>query len=138
MAIISSFDALNASQKEEMIASLAVFLVGSSTEESSALTADKLQAVATAAGCTLSSPVAALFASVAAKVPGGVQSYQLPPGGGGGGGGGGGAASSGGGGTAAEAAKPEEKEEEEEMDLGGGMDMFGGEEGGGGGGGGDY
>lgn len=137
MAIITSLDALNASQKEELVASLAVFLVGSTAEGSSEMSADALLKVAAAAGCTLSGPVATLFSSVASKVPGGkVEVYKAPPGGGGGGGGGGAASGGGGGGAAAEEAKPEEKEEEEEMDLGGGMDMFGAEEGGGGGG--DY
>jgi ribosomal protein L12E/L44/L45/RPP1/RPP2 len=131
-SIPTSLDGLNDIQKEEMIASLAVFLVGSAAGDEAEMSAEKLQAVATAAGCSLSAPMATLFSSVASKVKGGVESYKSAPGGGGGGGGGGGAAAGGGGAAAAEE-KPEEKEEEEEMDLGGGMDMFGGDEGGGGG-----
>ena len=155
MAITSSLDTLSAGQKEELIASLAVLLVGSNgnkaaakptegddedgADESAApvtMSMESIQAVAGAAGCTVSASVAQLFAQVATVVPGGVAAYCMSPGGGGGGGGGGGASGGDTGGAAAAEAKPEEKEEEEEMDLGGGMDMFGGEEGGGGGG--DY
>ena len=152
MAIATSLDSLSAGQKEELIASLAVLLVGSNGNKAAAAPApaddedgadesaapvtmsmESIQAVATAAGCTVSASVAKLFAQIATVVPGGVSTYCMSPGGGGGGGG-----ASGGGGAdgAAAEAKPEEKEEEEEMDLGGGMDMFGGDEGGGGGG--DY
>lgn len=132
-SIPNSLDGLNDIQKEEMIASLAVFLVGSAAGDEAEMTAEKLQAVASSAGCSLSAPMATLFSSVASKVKGGVESYKSAPGGGGGGGGAAAAAGGGGGGAAAAAEKPEEKEEEEEMDLGGGMDMFGGDEGGGGG-----
>jgi ribosomal protein L12E/L44/L45/RPP1/RPP2 len=127
MAITSLAD-FTATQKEEMVASLACLLVGSSAaggEEG--VTAEKLQAVADAAGCSLTGVTATLFAGVVAQSTQGVESYMPAPGGGGGGGGGSG---SGGGGAAP--VKEEEKEEEEEMDLGGGMDMFGGEEPGGG------
>lgn len=127
---ISSLEGLSATQKDELVASLATLLVGSAAEPE--ITADKLQSVATAAGCSLSASMATLFASTVKDI----SKYMASPGGGGGGGGGG-SGGGGGGGAAAEAAKEEEKEEEEEMDLGGGMDMFGGEEGGGGGGG-DY
>ena len=81
MSIVSNLDSLSACQKEEMVASLAVLLVGNND-----LSAEKLQAVATAAGCELSAPIATLFTSVASKCPGGVIKYQAPPGGGGGGG----------------------------------------------------
>lgn len=158
MAIATSLDTLSAGQKEELIASLAVLLVGSNGNKAAAapepegddeegadesagpvtMSMESIQAVASAAGCTVSASVAKLFAQIATVVPGGVAAYCMSPGGGGGGsgGGGGGASGSDGAGAAAAEAKPEEKEEEEEMDLGGGMDMFGGDDGGGGGG--DY
>ena len=157
MAIATSLETLSANQKEELIASLAVLLVGSNGNKAAAKAApvegddeegadestgpvtmsmESIQAVASAAGCTVSPSVAKLFAQIATVVPGGVAAYCMSPGGGGGGGGGGGASGGDGAGAAAAEAKPEEKEEEEEMDLGGGMDMFGGDEGGGGGG--DY
>jgi len=127
--MIKSLSELSDLQKEDLVASLATLLVGSS---GSGITADALQAVATASGNTLSPALATLYSSVASKCPGGVKAYMAPPGGGGGGGGGAPAA---GGGAAAAAAvvEKEEEKEEEEMDLGGGMDMFGGDEGGGGG-----
>ena len=155
MAIATSLETLSAGQKEELIASLAVLLVGSNGNKAAAAPApaddeegadevaapvtmsmESIQAVASAAGCTVSPSVAKLFAQIVTVVPGGVAAYCMSPGGGGGGGGGGAAAGGDGAGAAAAEAKPEEKEEEEEMDLGGGMDMFGGDEGGGGGG--DY
>ena len=112
MAIPTNLDELTPGQKEEMIASLAVLLVGSHAEPE--MNAEKLQAVATAAGCSLSAPLASLFASVASKTNV-KESYCVGPGGGGGGGGGGGAAAS------SSAAAPEaEPEEEEEAEIGGG------------------
>jgi ribosomal protein L12E/L44/L45/RPP1/RPP2 len=101
---------------------LATLLVGSASEPE--LTADKLQAVASASGNTLSPAMATLFASTVQEV----KPYVMSPGGGGGGGGGGASPAAGGGGAAAPA--KEEEKEEEEMDLAGGMDMFGGEAGG--------
>lgn len=122
----TSLTDLSDSQKEELIASLSALVVGSSGSE---VTADKLQAVATASGNSLSGSWATMFASVV-NMAGGIDRFCAAPGAGGGGGRGGGG---GGAGAGAEEAKVEEKEEEEEeeMDLGGGMDMFGGDEGGG-------
>lgn len=85
MGIPSSLDALSAAQKEELIASLAVLLVGSADEPE--MSSEKLQAVATAAGCSLPAPMASLFASVASATNV-KESYYVGPGGGGGGGGG--------------------------------------------------
>ena len=110
MGIPTNLDELTAGQKEEMIASLAVLLVGSAGEPE--MSSEKLQAVATAAGCSLPAPLASLFASVASKTKV-KESYCMGPGGGGGGGGGGGAA-------AAAAAPEAEPEEEEEAEIGGG------------------
>mmetsp|Transcript_37642 Transcript_37642/g.55445 ORF Transcript_37642/g.55445 Transcript_37642/m.55445 type:complete len:128 (-) Transcript_37642:42-425(-) len=121
MAIESLTD-LSGAQKEELVASLSSIIVAS-VESEDTISSDKLQAVATASGNSLSGLWAALFASVVDKA-GGVDKFCAAPGSGGGGGGGGGD----GGDAAAEEAVEEEKEEEEEMDLGGGMDMFGGEE----------
>jgi large subunit ribosomal protein LP1 len=129
--MISSLTDLTASQKEQLVASLATLLVGDNE-----LSADKLGQVATASGNTLSPSLATLFSSVAGCAPGGVHAaYVMAPGGGGGGSGGGAAAATS---RDAPAAAAEEKEEEEEVDMGGGMDMFGGGEEEGGGGGGDY
>jgi len=125
MSVPSSFDELSEHQKSEMVASLAVLLVGSAEEPE--MSSEKLQAVATAAGCSLSAPLASLFASVASATDV-KKNYIVGPGGGGGSGGGGGG---GGGAAAAEEAKVEE-EEEEEAEIGGGVDMFGGGDGGGG------
>jgi hypothetical protein len=120
---------MTASQTDQMVASLAALLVGSAPSDEG-VTAEKLVAVAESAGCSLSSGLATLFASVVTKAPEGVESFMAAPGGGGGGGGSGGG---GGDADAPAAAKEEEKPEEEEMDMGGGMDMFGAEEGEGGG-----
>jgi ribosomal protein L12E/L44/L45/RPP1/RPP2 len=126
---ITNLSELTAAQKEEVVASLAALMVGSSASDEG-ITADKLVAVAESAGCSLSAGTAKLFTLVCTTAPDGIGSFTSGPGGGGGGGGGGGD-----GGDAAEA-KEEEKEVEEEMDMGGGMDMFGGDEAEGGGG--DY
>lgn len=127
--MITSLDALTPIQKEELVASLATLLVGSSSTD--AISAELLQAVATASGNTLSPALATLYSSVASKCPGGVKTYLAPPGGGGGGGGGSGGAGADAGGAAA-AAAPVEEEKEEEMEAPA-VDMFGS-----GGGGGDY
>jgi ribosomal protein L12E/L44/L45/RPP1/RPP2 len=127
MTIPTSLDDLSDSQKEEMVASLAVLLVGKGEGE---MTAESVQAVATAAGCSVSPVIASLFARVAASAEGGVDAYMPGPGGGGGGGGGGGAAAGGGGGGAAEAAQEAKQEEEEEEMAAPAVDMFGGDEGG--------
>lgn len=120
--VLTSLDGLSGSQKEDLVASLSGLIVGTTDE----VTAEKLQAVATASGNSIGAPMAALFAKVLTSAEKGVESYTPGPGGGGGGGGGGDAA----GGDAAEAVK--EEEEEEEAPIGGG-DMFGGDDGGGGG-----
>ena len=85
--MITSFADLSDGQKEEMVASLAVLLVGYGEGD---VDGDKLVAIAEASGNTLSSGIASLFASVASKAPKGItESYMPSPGGGGGGGGGG-------------------------------------------------
>ena len=117
---VSSLTDLSASQKEDLVASLASIVVGSTDGE---MSADALSAVAKEAGCDLSGAMASLFASVVEK-SGGLEKFTLAPGGGGGGGGGGGS----GGGGAAEA-EAEEEPEEEEMEAPA-VDMFGGDDGG--------
>jgi ribosomal protein L12E/L44/L45/RPP1/RPP2 len=121
---ITNLSEMTDSQKEEMVASLSALLVGNSAGDEG-MTADKLVAVADAAGCKLSTGLAKLFTLVVSTSPAGIDTFCGAPGSGGGGGGGGGGD--------APAAKEEEKEEEEEMDMGGGMDMFGGDEAEGGG-----
>jgi len=116
MGIVSNLDELSGVQKEEMIASLSVLLVGSAGEPE--MSSEKLQAVATAAGCSLSAPLASLFASVASSTEV-KKNYCVGPGGGGGGGGGGGAPAAGG--AAPAAAAKEEEPEEEAPAMGGGM-----------------
>jgi large subunit ribosomal protein LP1 len=122
----TSLSDLDDNTKQEFVASLSALIVGKTGDVSG----EKLEAVATASGNTLSAAYASLWASVLESA-GGIDKYCAGPGSGGGDGGG--AAS---GAAAAVEEKEEEKEEEEEMDMGGGMDMFGGDEGGGGGG--DY
>jgi large subunit ribosomal protein LP1 len=121
--VLTSISDLTASQKEELVASLSVLVVGSASDGD--ITAEAVTAVAEASGNTVNGSLAALFSSVATSA-GGIEKFCAAPGAGGGGGGGGAAA---GGDAAAE--EEEEKEEEEEMDIGGGMDMFGGDDGGG-------
>ena len=84
--VVTSIADLTASQKEDLVAGLSGLIVGS-TEE---VTAEKLQAVATASGNSVSAPVAALFAKVLTSAEKGVEAFTPGPGGGGGGGGGGG------------------------------------------------
>ena len=110
---VSSLTDLSASQKEDLVASLAAIVVGSTDGEMSAVA---LSAVAKEAGCDLSGAMASLFASVVDK-SGGLEKFTLAPGGGGGGGG-----------DAAEA-EAEEEAEEEEMEAPA-VDMFGGDDGG--------
>ena len=81
--VLSSLADLSDGQKEELVASLSCLIAGD--EE---LTAEKLSAIATASGNSISDAVAALFASVVSKAPKGIESFTPPPGGGGGGGGG--------------------------------------------------
>lgn len=118
----TSLSDLTDSQKQELIASLSVLVVGSSTEDE--VTAEALTAVATASGNSLNASYAALFSNVVG-IAGGIEKFCAAPGAGGGGGGGGGAAAAG----DAPAAEEEEEEEEEEMDAPA-VDMFGGDDGG--------
>jgi hypothetical protein len=83
MALTSIAD-LTGAQKEELVASLSCLVVGDND-----LTAEKLSAVATASGNSLTDAMAALFATVVSKAPKGMESFTPPPGGGGDGGGGG-------------------------------------------------
>ena len=115
----TSITDLTGAKKDEMVTSLACLVVADAGGE---VTAETLDAVIAASGCSTNAAYTAMFAKVAAA---GVDKFCATPGSGGGGGGGGG-------GAAAEEVVEEEKPEEEEMDMGGAMDMFGGEEGGGG------
>jgi hypothetical protein len=81
--MFTTLEGISESQKQELIAGLATLLVGSAAEPE--LTAEKLQAVASASGNTLSPAMASLFASTVQEV----KPYVMSPGGGGGGGGGG-------------------------------------------------
>lgn len=83
MALTSIAD-LSDAQKEELVASLSCLVIGDGE-----VSAEKLSAVATASGNTVSDALATLFASVVTAAPKGVESFTPPPGGGGGGGGGG-------------------------------------------------
>ena len=82
MALTSIAD-LSDAQKEELVASLSCLVVGEGE-----ISAEKLSAVATASGNSLTDAMASLFASVVAAAPSGIESFTPPPGGGGGGGGG--------------------------------------------------
>lgn len=84
MALTSIAD-LSGAQKEDLIASLSCLIVGDND-----MTAEKLSAVASASGNSLSDAMAALFATVVSKAPKGIESFAPPPGGSGGGDGGGG------------------------------------------------
>ena len=120
----TSLSDLDDATKQEFVASLSALIVGKTGDVSG----EKLEAVATASGNTLSAAYASLWASVIMAAGGNVDKYCAGPGSGGGGGDGGAGA------TAAAAEEPEEeKEEEEEMDMAGGIDMFGGDDEGGGG-----
>lgn len=123
----TSLSDLDDNTKQEFVASLSALIVGKTGDVSG----EKLEAVATASGNTLSAAYASLWASVVLAAGGNVDKYCAGPGSGGGGDGGGDS-----GGAAVVEEKEEEKEEEEEMDMGGGIDMFGGD--GDEGGGGDY
>ena len=120
--MFTSLSELSDSRKEELVASLATIVCGSSSVDG--ITAEALAAVADKSGNKLSESYASLFSAVATAA-GGLDPFCGVPGAGGGGGGGGG------GDAAVPAAKVEEKAEEEEVDMGGGIDMFGGDEGGG-------
>jgi len=82
MAITSLADITDA-QKEELVSSLSCLVIGGGD-----LTAESLQAVATASGNSVSDSMAALFANVVSKSKDGMKTFTPPPGGGGGGGGG--------------------------------------------------
>ena len=120
MAITSLSD-LSESSKQELVASLAALVVGSTENE---VTSDALIAVAEASGNTLTGAWATLFANVVVKAEG-IDKFCAAPGSGGGGGGGGSGSD-----DAAEAEEEKVEEEEEEIDMGGGMSMFGDDEGG--------
>ena len=79
--VLTSLEGLSDTQKEDLVASLSGLIVGTTDEVS----AEKLQAVATASGNSLSAPLAALFAKVITSAEKGVESYTPGPGGGGGG-----------------------------------------------------
>jgi len=78
---LTSLEGLSDFEKEDLVASLAGLIVGSTDE----VNAEKLQAVATASGNSLSAPLAALFAKVLTSSEKGVATYTPGPGGGGGG-----------------------------------------------------
>lgn len=62
---VSSLADLTDAQKQELVASLSAIVVGSSGAD---VTAESLNAVATASGCILSEAWASVFAGVVAKV----------------------------------------------------------------------
>jgi hypothetical protein len=119
---LTSISELTDSQKEELVASLSVLVVGSAVDGD--VTAEAVSAVATASGNTLNGSLAALFSSVATSA-GGIEKFCAAPGSGGGGGGGGGAGAADGG-----DAEKEEEEEEEEAGDAPVVDMFGADDGG--------
>ena len=80
--VYTSLADLSEAQKEELVASLSCLIVGDNE-----LTAEKLAAVASASGNSLSDALAVLFVSVVSKAPKGIEQFSPPPGGGGGGGG---------------------------------------------------
>jgi hypothetical protein len=82
--MFTSLSSLSDSQKQELVASLASILAASGEGD---VDADKLEAIATSAGCSLSGAYASLFAQVMAK--GSLEKICCGPGSGGGGGGGG-------------------------------------------------
>ena len=82
--MVSTLDELTDAQKEELVTSLSCLVIGEGE-----LTAESVQAVATASGNSVSDSMAALFANVVSKSKDGMKTFTPPPGGGGGGGGGG-------------------------------------------------
>eukprot|EP00543_Licmophora_paradoxa_P008953 CAMPEP_0202442416 /NCGR_PEP_ID=MMETSP1360-20130828/1876_1 /ASSEMBLY_ACC=CAM_ASM_000848 /TAXON_ID=515479 /ORGANISM="Licmophora paradoxa, Strain CCMP2313" /LENGTH=85 /DNA_ID=CAMNT_0049057787 /DNA_START=250 /DNA_END=503 /DNA_ORIENTATION=- len=82
-----SLSELTDNQKQELVASLSALLVGTAAGDEE-VTGEKLEAVATASGNSLSGAYASLWASVITSA-GGTEKFCLGPGGGGGGGGGG-------------------------------------------------
>jgi ribosomal protein L12E/L44/L45/RPP1/RPP2 len=77
--VLTSLEGLSDTQKEELVASLACLLIGDNE-----LSAEKLSAVATASGNSISDAMAALFVSVVSKAPKGIEAFAPPPGGAGG------------------------------------------------------
>jgi hypothetical protein len=80
---LTSIADLSDAQKEELVASLSCLVIGSGE-----VSAEKISAVATASGNSVSDALATLFSGVVTGAPKGVESFTPPPGGGGGGGGG--------------------------------------------------
>ena len=78
----SSLDEITDAQKEELVSSLPCLVIGKGE-----VTAETVQAVATASGNSVSDSMAALFANVVSKSKDGMKTFTPPPGGGGGGGG---------------------------------------------------
>ena len=76
--VLSSLEGLSDAQKEELVASLACLLIGDNE-----LSAEKLSAVATASGNSISDAMAALYVGVVSNAPKGIESFAPPPGGGG-------------------------------------------------------
>ena len=81
----TSLTELSDTQKEELVVALSCLLIGGDAEN---LTAEKISAVASASGNSITDSMATLYAGVVAKAPKGIESFTPPPGGGGGGGGG--------------------------------------------------
>ena len=78
----TSLTELSDGQKEELVVALSCLLIGEGE-----LTAEKISAVASASGNSVSDAMATLFAGVVSKAPKGIETFCPPPGGGGGGGG---------------------------------------------------
>jgi hypothetical protein len=78
--VLTTLEGLSDAQKEELVASLACLLIGDNE-----LSAEKLSAVATASGNSISDAMAALYVKVVSNAPKGIESFSPPPGGGGGG-----------------------------------------------------
>jgi|EP00979_Chaetoceros_neogracilis_P019007 ribosomal protein L12E/L44/L45/RPP1/RPP2 len=112
---LTNLSEITASQKQELVASLATLVVGDAADE---CTAEAITAVVVASGNSIDASMAALFASVVG-LAGGVEKFCAAPGSGGGGG----ASAAGDSGAAVVV---EEEEEEEEAGPGDAVDMFGG------------
>jgi large subunit ribosomal protein LP1 len=110
-----SFADLSATQKEELVTSLAVLAIFDAKAE---LTAENISAAISASGNDVAAYVPQLFADLIGRGLK-IDKFLAGPSAGG-------SAPAAATGGAAAAAVVEEKEEEEEADLGAGMDMFGG------------
>jgi ribosomal protein L12E/L44/L45/RPP1/RPP2 len=77
--VLTTLEGLSAVQKEELVASLSCLLIGNDE-----LSAEKLSAVATASGNSVSDAMAALFVNVVGKATKGIEAFAPPPGGSGG------------------------------------------------------